>query len=491
MKTKLLTTIYLLLILTSLHGQTKKSKLLSVGDPAPPFKAFKWMTGPPVDELSRNKVYVVEFGATWCAPCAAAIPKLTALANKYRDNLTVISFFVMERSTGPNKDKLDYISTVEKYVSKRADKISYSVAVDGPEKEMELMWLRASGTIGVPQAFVIGRDGRIAYLGTNFTDLEAVVANLLSPEFNVEQLPKKVVPAPQAQTFDNEKLLLIDGNGGGEDDFAFRSIIQKYNGKIAAGNPEYINSNRKFEYTDSYLFDRVQLIGVSLSGLYYLAYSDTLSNQVYSRNYLWEYPDTIKYPDTKRSYGKYWHVPLIEVADIFPFKASHAFPDNRYNYSLKVPSGLGTAKFLQETMRRDLMTYFGYDVTVETRNMPYWRLIRSGNKTALEKLRSKNPNLPFELRATDDPFYFNQAHMSDLIWTLGSWFGYGRYDYGKMPLAEQAAFVDETGIDFSIDFTYDRRWTFQEWRKYLNTVGLDVVKGYRPIKVVVIRDSNL
>jgi hypothetical protein len=123
--------------------------------------------------------------------------------------------------------------------------------------------------------------------------------------------------------------------------------------------------------------------------------------------------------------------------------------------------------------------------------MPYWRLIRSGNKTALEKLRSKNPNLPFELRATDDPFYFNQAQMSDLIWTLGSWFGYGRYDYGKMPLAEQAAFVDETGIDFSIDFTYDRRWTFQEWRKYLNTVGLDVVKGYRPIKVVVIRDSNL
>lgn len=491
MKTTLLIATYSIIIVANVNAQITKNELLAVGDPAPPFKAFKWIAGPPVNELAQDNVYVVEFGSTWCTPCAAAIPKLSALAEKYRNKLTVMSFFVMERSTGPNKDKLDYINTVEKYVSKRADKIKYSVAVDGPEKEMEIAWLRASGTIGVPQSFVIDRNGRIAYLGTDFNELTAVVDKVLSPGYSSVQPQEKVTANSPTRPFDNERLLLIDGNGGREDNFAFRSLIQKYDGKIAAGNPEYINSFRHFEFTDPYLFDRVQLIGVSLSGLYYLAYADTISNQVYSRNYLWEYPDTIKYPNLKSSYGKYWHLPLLEVSDISPFKASAANSNNRYNYSLKVPAGLGTAKFLQETMRRDLMTYFGYQVTVETRQMPYWRLIRSGNKEALEKLKSRNQDAPFEMRTTEDPYYFSQAPMTDLIWMLGSWYGYGRYDYGKLPWQEQAAFIDETDIDYLIDFTYDMRWSFEECKKYLNTIGLDVMKGYRPTKVVVIRDSKL
>lgn len=491
MKARLVIAIYLIIVFATAHAQTGKRKLLSVGDPAPPFKGFKWIVGTPLTDLERNNVYVIEFGATWCAPCAAAIPKLSALAEKHQSKLTVMSFFVMERNTGPNKDKLDYINTVEKYVNKRVDKIKYSIAVDGPEKEMEIAWLRASGNVSVPQSFVIDRNGNVAYIGTNFTELNAIVEKVLSNGYTSAQPRENVITALSSQPFDHEKLLLIDGNGGNANDFSFRSLIQKYDGKIESGNPEYINSFRYFDLPDTYLLDRVQLIGVAMSNLYYLAYADTISNQVFSRNHLWEYPDTVKYPNLKSSYGKYWHVPLLEVSDISPFKASNKAPDNRYNYSLKVPSGLGTAKFLQQAMRRDLMTYFGYEVVVEVRQMPYWKLIRSGNKTELEKLRSKNPEAAFEMLASQDPYYFNQAPMTDLIWMLGSWYGYGRYDYGKLPWREQCAFVDETGIDYLIDFKYDMRWTFEECNKYLNTIGLELVKGTRPTKVIVIRDGKL
>lgn len=493
MKTTLIITIYFSLIFSALQAQKAERQLLSVGDPAPPLKVFKWVMGTPVNELSKDRVYVVEFGATWCAPCAAAIPKLSALAEKYKDDLTVTSFFVMEKNVGPNKDKLDYINTVENYVRKRADKIKYSVAVDGLDKEMEIAWLRASGNISVPQSFVIDRNGKIAYIGTNFTDLTSVIESVLSKEYKDAQPRENIVSNESSRPFDYKKLLLIDGNGGDSEDFDFRSIIQKYNGKIESGNPEYINSFRFFDFEDSdkYLFDRIQLVGVGLSNLYYLAYADTLSNQVFGRNHLWEYPDTVKYPNLKRSYGTYWHLPVIEVSDISPFNVSKKTVDNRYNYSLKVPTGLGTAKFLQQTMQRDLMTYFGFEAVVEVRQMPYWKLIRSGSKTTQQALKSKNPHLPFEMLATEDPYYFKQAPMTDLIWMLGSCYGYGKYDYGKLPWHEQGAFVDETGIDYLVDFKYDVRWTFDEFKKYLNSVGLDVIKDTRPMKVVVIRDAKL
>jgi len=490
MKLKLIS--ILILLITALKGnaQHTPNKFLSKGDPAPPLSAFKWLKGEPVSVLAKGKAYVVEFGATWCAPCAAAIPKLSALADKHKTELTVLSFFVMERSVGSNRGELDYVSNVEKYVQKRADKISYAVAVDGPEKIMEATWLRATGNISVPLSFVVDKDGTITFIGSDITQLTNAVETVLSTGYAKQPDNQPISTTKEPIPFDTEKLLLLEGNGGNENNFAFRSIIQKYDGTIAAGNPEYINSFRGQMFDDAYLFDRVQVVGVSLASLYYLAYGDTISNQVHSRNYLHQYPDTIKYPNSKTSYGKYWHLPVLQMSDVAAFKVDYKAPANRYNYSLKVPAGLGTAKFLQEAMRNDLKTYFGYEVSVETQEMPYWKLVQSANTPTIDTLKSKNQEGAFQMIATDDPYYFTSADMRDLIWTLGSWYGYGRYDYGKLLKNDQTSFADETNINYKIDFTFDRRWSFDEWKKYLNTIGLDLVKSKKSMKVIVIRDAK-
>src|SRR5687768_5815604 len=69
---------------------------LIVGDPAPPIAVRKWIKGDPVTNFQPGKVYVVEFWATWCGPCQAAMPHLSELARKYKGKAEVISFDVKE-----------------------------------------------------------------------------------------------------------------------------------------------------------------------------------------------------------------------------------------------------------------------------------------------------------------------------------------------------------------------------------------------------------
>jgi uncharacterized protein (TIGR03435 family) len=59
----------------------------SVGDPAPPLRLARVFGGPPAGQTSwaalRGDVVVVEFWATWCAPCVEAIPHLNRLAGEF------------------------------------------------------------------------------------------------------------------------------------------------------------------------------------------------------------------------------------------------------------------------------------------------------------------------------------------------------------------------------------------------------------------------
>ena len=124
------------------------------------------LSGSKIDTSSyAGKVVLINFWAAWCTPCAAEIPQLIALQNKYRTQGFQVIGISME-----DKDRAlrDFY---------RSYKMNYPV-VAGSAKIAESY----GGILGLPTTFLIGRDGRIhaKYAGLlDFPKLEQEIAVLL------------------------------------------------------------------------------------------------------------------------------------------------------------------------------------------------------------------------------------------------------------------------------------------------------------------------
>jgi thiol-disulfide isomerase/thioredoxin len=111
--------------------------------PAPPLPS-RTLDGKPLAwEGYRDQLVLVDFWATWCAPCRKSMPELQTLHDRYRDRgFTVLGISIDEG--GPGK--------VKKYLAK--SKLRYPMALD---TEKDPTW-EAFRVKAIPAAFLV--DGR-------------------------------------------------------------------------------------------------------------------------------------------------------------------------------------------------------------------------------------------------------------------------------------------------------------------------------------------
>jgi thiol-disulfide isomerase/thioredoxin/Tfp pilus assembly protein PilF len=167
-----------LTLVTAAHA-----KNLTIGDPAPPLKVGGWVKGKPVT-FEKGKVYVVEFWATWCGPCRTSIPHLTELAKKYAGKVSFTGVSVWEENAG-KMTPAETRAKVAKFVETMGPKMAYNVALDSTDKAMATNWMTAAGENGIPSAFVVGKDGKIAWVGHPMGDLDSVLQQVVAGTYDV------------------------------------------------------------------------------------------------------------------------------------------------------------------------------------------------------------------------------------------------------------------------------------------------------------------
>ena len=133
---------------------------LLVGDLAPAIEVETFLKGKPIAAFAPGTVHVIEFWATWCGPCKASIPHLTDLQNRHRA-VPIIGVAVGWTD----------LDEVRAFVHERDEAISYRIAVDRAPAEgtrrtwMRAAWCDAAYEQGVPTAFIVDGENRIAWIG--------------------------------------------------------------------------------------------------------------------------------------------------------------------------------------------------------------------------------------------------------------------------------------------------------------------------------------
>ncbi len=122
-----------------------------------------------VQALTEGKVALVDFWATWCAPCIAAMPHLDDLYKKHRDRgLVVVGIMADGNASSIAAEYLPSLS------------VSYPMLIDDDSERSACVW---GPLIGYPTVLLLDRDGRVAgsWFGTgDVTKIEKAVDELVA-----------------------------------------------------------------------------------------------------------------------------------------------------------------------------------------------------------------------------------------------------------------------------------------------------------------------
>lgn len=157
---------------------------LKLGDPAPSVAGLNWIKGQPLASFTDGKVHVLEFWATWCGPCKAAMPHLSELAEQYKGQVEFYGIDIGENVT--KTSGVDYLPKVKRFVDSAHGMLTYNVGVDDPAGTMSATWMKPAGQRGIPASFVVDRHGKIAFIGPPMI-LSAVLPLVLQDKFDAKQ----------------------------------------------------------------------------------------------------------------------------------------------------------------------------------------------------------------------------------------------------------------------------------------------------------------
>lgn len=130
--------------------------------------AVDGLDGTKVDMTKMSgKIIVLDFWATWCAPCKAAMPGMQLAVNKYKDDKDVVFLFVSTMESSKN-----YKEQIAAFLKQKG--FTFQVVLDEPDpktKKRELVYstyAKTFGFSGIPQKMIIDGKGHLRWHSTGY-----------------------------------------------------------------------------------------------------------------------------------------------------------------------------------------------------------------------------------------------------------------------------------------------------------------------------------
>ncbi len=172
------------------NGTQPGASTLTIGSRAPELTIDKWIKGDGITGFEKGKVYVVEFWASWCAPCVAGMPHLTDIQNEYKTKgVTVIGV--------TSEDPENTLSAVENLVEDKSDTIGYAIAWD-EGRATNKAWMLAATQRALPTAFVVNQDGVVAWIGHPMK-IDEPLRQIVDRKYNLKTAAEKFNQAMKKQ----------------------------------------------------------------------------------------------------------------------------------------------------------------------------------------------------------------------------------------------------------------------------------------------------
>ncbi len=155
----------------------KGSARPKIGEAAPALHLANVVQGPEMSGINweslKGKVVVLEFWATWCAPCIEAIPHLNELADHFEGK--PIQFISIA--------KRDSLANVKRSLKRKPMK--GWVALDENDKTSS-----AYGASAIPHTAIIGKDGKLVGFFYPRRITEDVLQNIIDGKAPIDSKPK-------------------------------------------------------------------------------------------------------------------------------------------------------------------------------------------------------------------------------------------------------------------------------------------------------------
>jgi thiol-disulfide isomerase/thioredoxin len=178
MNKKLLFFVFCILHITGIAQVNEK-----IGQKTPTPTVTDYILNTPKNKSLEGKYLVIEFWATWCAPCLAAVPHMNTLQEKFKKNKDVM-FLSMTYET-PVKAQ---------HTTKRID-FKTVVVSDQTKKTHQQLGIEQDGMMLIPQTVVIHPNATILWIGAPESLTEAILEQLLLGK-SMEEKP--FTPTPEA-----------------------------------------------------------------------------------------------------------------------------------------------------------------------------------------------------------------------------------------------------------------------------------------------------